>query len=50
MVENFTHLERKRKTSCLCKSNTLLIRLKVGHAGTLDPEVEGVLPIAVGQH
>ncbi len=33
---------------CVFKVRRLLGIKKVGHAGTLDPEVEGVLPIAVG--
>lgn len=31
------------------KLRKILKTRKVGHAGTLDPEVEGVLPIAIGQ-
>lgn len=34
---------------CVFKVRRLLGIKKVGHAGTLDPEVEGVLPIAVGK-
>lgn len=34
---------------CVFKVRQLLGIKKVGHAGTLDPEVEGVLPIAVGK-
>lgn len=34
---------------CVSKIRYLLGIKKVGHAGTLDPEVEGVLPIAVGK-
>lgn len=31
------------------KLRKILKTRKIGHAGTLDPEVEGVLPIAIGQ-
>lgn len=34
---------------CVFKVRRLLGIKKVGHAGTLDPEVEGVLPIAIGK-
>lgn len=34
---------------CVFKVRRLLGVKKVGHAGTLDPEVDGVLPIAVGK-
>lgn len=34
---------------CVFKLRKLLQTKKVGHTGTLDPEVEGVLPICVGQ-
>ncbi len=34
---------------CVVKIRKLLRTKKVGHTGTLDPEVEGVLPICVGQ-
>lgn len=34
---------------CVFKVRRILGIKKVGHAGTLDPEVEGVLPIAVGK-
>ncbi len=34
---------------CVFKVRKILGIKKVGHAGTLDPEVEGVLPIAVGK-
>src|SRR5699024_8325685 len=34
--------------ACVSRVRRLLGIKKVGHAGTLDPEVEGVLPIAVG--
>ncbi|MDY0405841.1 tRNA pseudouridine(55) synthase TruB [Virgibacillus sp. 179-BFC.A HS] len=34
---------------CVMKVRKLLHTKKVGHTGTLDPEVEGVLPICIGQ-
>ena len=34
---------------CVFKARKLLGIKKVGHAGTLDPEVDGVLPIGVGK-
>ncbi|MBM7572068.1 tRNA pseudouridine(55) synthase TruB [Aquibacillus albus] len=34
---------------CVVKIRKLFQTKKVGHTGTLDPEVEGVLPICVGQ-
>lgn len=34
---------------CVFKVRRLLKTKKVGHSGTLDPEVEGVLPICVGK-
>ncbi|RYG73838.1 tRNA pseudouridine(55) synthase TruB [Lentibacillus lipolyticus] len=34
---------------CVMKIRKLLHIKKVGHTGTLDPEVEGVLPICIGQ-
>jgi tRNA pseudouridine55 synthase len=34
---------------CVIKIRRLFNTKKVGHTGTLDPEVEGVLPICVGQ-
>ncbi|MDC3416357.1 tRNA pseudouridine(55) synthase TruB [Aquibacillus salsiterrae] len=34
---------------CVMKIRKLLRTKKVGHTGTLDPDVEGVLPICVGQ-
>lgn len=34
---------------CVFRVRRLLGIKKVGHAGTLDPEVEGVLPIAIGR-
>ncbi|MRH42305.1 tRNA pseudouridine(55) synthase TruB [Aquibacillus halophilus] len=34
---------------CVVKIRRLLKTKKVGHTGTLDPEVEGVLPICIGQ-
>lgn len=33
---------------CVAKVRRLFQTKKVGHAGTLDPDVEGVLPIAIG--
>ncbi|MEN2464529.1 tRNA pseudouridine(55) synthase TruB [Ornithinibacillus sp. FSL M8-0202] len=34
---------------CVMKVRKLFKTKKVGHTGTLDPEVEGVLPICIGQ-
>lgn len=34
---------------CVIKIRKLFRTKKVGHTGTLDPEVEGVLPICIGQ-
>lgn len=34
---------------CVIKIRKLFQTKKVGHTGTLDPEVEGVLPICIGQ-
>ncbi|RKQ37525.1 tRNA pseudouridine(55) synthase TruB [Oceanobacillus halophilus] len=34
---------------CVMKCRRLFKTKKVGHTGTLDPEVEGVLPICIGQ-
>ena len=34
---------------CVFKVRKLLGIKKVGHTGTLDPEVEGVLPICIGE-
>ncbi|WP_077326211.1 tRNA pseudouridine(55) synthase TruB [Virgibacillus siamensis] len=34
---------------CVIKVRKLFHSKKVGHTGTLDPEVEGVLPICIGQ-
>ena len=51
MVEGILPVwKEKGMTSFACVSRVrhLLGIKKVGHAGTLDPEVEGVLPIAVG--
>ncbi|HIZ71668.1 MAG TPA: tRNA pseudouridine(55) synthase TruB [Candidatus Atopostipes pullistercoris] len=51
MVEGILPIwKEKGMTSFACVSRIryLLGIKKVGHAGTLDPEVEGVLPIAVG--
>lgn len=36
-------------SDCVYKLRKILQIRKIGHAGTLDPEVNGVLPIAVGQ-
>lgn len=51
MVEGILPIwKEKGMTSFACVSRVrrLLGIKKVGHAGTLDPDVEGVLPIAVG--
>lgn len=29
-------------------SNCKILKLKIGHTGTLDPEVAGVLPVCIG--
>lgn len=34
---------------CVVKVRNILHTKKVGHTGTLDPEVEGVLPICIGE-
>lgn len=34
---------------CVFKLRKILKMKKIGHTGTLDPEVEGVLPICIGQ-
>lgn len=34
---------------CIYKLRKILKTKKIGHTGTLDPEVEGVLPICIGQ-
>ena len=34
---------------CVFKLRKILGTKKVGHTGTLDPSVEGVLPICIGQ-
>lgn len=34
---------------CVVKIRNILHTKKVGHTGTLDPEVEGVLPICIGE-
>ncbi|MBP2057713.1 tRNA pseudouridine55 synthase [Lactobacillus colini] len=36
-------------SDCVYKLRKILHIKKIGHAGTLDPEVNGVLPIAIGQ-
>lgn len=52
MIEGILPLwKEKGMTSfdCVRRVRHLVGVKKVGHAGTLDPEVEGVLPIAIGQ-
>lgn len=52
MVEGILPLwKEKGMTSfdCVYKIRKMLGIKKIGHAGTLDPDVEGVLPIAIGQ-
>lgn len=52
MIEGILPLwKEKGMTSfdCVYKVRKILGIKKVGHAGTLDPEVEGVLPIAIGK-
>jgi tRNA pseudouridine55 synthase len=34
---------------CVFKARKLLQTKKIGHTGTLDPDVEGVLPLCIGQ-
>ena len=34
---------------CVAKLRRLLKTKKIGHAGTLDPMADGVLPIAIGR-
>src|SRR5699024_10571309 len=34
---------------CVMKLRRILRTKKIGHTGTLDPEVEGVLPICIGE-
>ncbi len=34
---------------CVAKARRLLHTKKIGHTGTLDPEVEGVLPLCIGR-
>ncbi|MFC4387444.1 tRNA pseudouridine(55) synthase TruB [Gracilibacillus marinus] len=34
---------------CVLKARKLLKTKKIGHTGTLDPEVEGVLPLCIGE-
>lgn len=51
MIEGILPLwKEKGMTSfdCVYKVRRIVGVKKVGHAGTLDPEVEGVLPIAIG--
>ena len=33
---------------CIARLRRILHTKKVGHSGTLDPNVDGVLPIAIG--
>lgn len=52
MIEGILPLwKEKGMTSfaCVSKVRRIIGIKKVGHAGTLDPDVEGVLPIAVGK-
>lgn len=52
MIEGILPLwKEKGMTSfdCVQKVRRILGIKKVGHAGTLDPDVEGVLPIAIGK-
>ena len=51
MVEGILPLwKEKGMTSfdCVSRVRKIVGMKKVGHAGTLDPDVEGVLPIALG--
>ena len=51
MIEGILPLwKEKGMTSfgCVSRVRRIVGMKKVGHAGTLDPEVEGVLPIALG--
>lgn len=34
---------------CVSKARGMLKTRKIGHTGTLDPDVEGVLPLCVGK-
>ena len=34
---------------CVFKARKILQTKKIGHTGTLDPDVEGVLPLCIGQ-
>ena len=49
-TESFRYGKRKGMTSfdCVYKVRKIL-KQKVGHSGTLDPEVDGVLPICIGK-
>ena len=51
MIEGILPLwKEKGMTSfdCVFKVRRILGIKKIGHAGTLDPDVEGVLPLAIG--
>lgn len=44
------HKERGMTShDCVFKVRKILHTKKVGHTGTLDPEVSGVLPICIGR-
>lgn len=52
MLNGIVVLNKERgmtSSDCVYKLRKLLHIRKIGHAGTLDPEVNGVLPIAIGQ-
>ncbi|QNQ83831.1 tRNA pseudouridine(55) synthase TruB [Lactobacillus sp. PV037] len=52
MINGIVVLNKPRgmtSSDCVYKLRKLLHIRKIGHAGTLDPEVDGVLPIAIGQ-
>lgn len=52
MINGIIVLNKPRgmtSSDCVYKLRKILQIRKIGHAGTLDPEVDGVLPIAVGQ-
>ena len=52
MLNGIVVLNKERgmtSSDCVYKLRRLLHIRKIGHAGTLDPEVNGVLPIAIGQ-
>ncbi len=51
-MDGFINLKKERGMTsfkCVAAIKRILGVKKVGHAGTLDPETEGVLPICVGQ-